>query len=118
MPRPSAFAEHFDAIVWPQLAARIRVQGTLLSCGLTGYAEGHQAVVEHALRLGAAYLPGDGLDALLDRVDVALLAEIDRVDRIGDRLGALRARDPSAFWRFVWGFKRRQRPVNVAVICT
>jgi len=73
MPRPSdRFVDRFEAHVGPQLAALARVQGTLVVCDLTTFSEAHGALIRHADKRGAAWLPDDAL------------AEIDRAQAVRD----------------------------------
>jgi hypothetical protein len=82
VPRPSSFLTHFESHVGPQLATLARVQGTFVACEIVGYSVAYSALLHHAHKRGAAFLPDDAHERLEGWAHTALLAEIDRADRI------------------------------------
>ena len=99
---PSRFLERFERIVGPILADIARVQGTSVALGIATYSQAYAEIMHEAQRRGAAFLPADAGERLEDWAHDALLAEIDRGDRLlGDAERQMHD-DPTAFWLSVW----------------
>ena len=99
---PPRFLERFERIVGPILADIARVQGTFVALGIATYSQAHAEIMHEAQRRGAAFLPADAGERLEDWAHDALLAEIDRGDRLlGDAERQMHD-DPTAFWLSVW----------------
>jgi hypothetical protein len=81
-PDAARFRDRFERHVGPQLATLARVQGTFVACEMVGYSGAYSALLYHAHKRGAAFLPDDAYERLQDWAHTALLAEVERADRI------------------------------------
>lgn len=97
---PSPFAAAFDRHVWPALAERAQVCGTLIAVGLMEWSDATADLTRIGLSRGATYLDDGG--RWHDRVIALLLDEIASAEAIGRHSVALVETSPSIFWRWVW----------------
>lgn len=79
---PPEFRRHFDRLVLPIAARRIRVNGTFVALGIMSYADALDDVLATLRARGASYLPSHDWDALEDRVATALLQRVDEVEQV------------------------------------
>ena len=99
---PPEFRRHFDRLVLPIAARRIRVVGAFVALGSMTYLEALHDVLAMLRQRGGGYLPHQEWNVLEDRVATAILQRIDEVDQFAEAAHLAAARDPSAFWRDIW----------------
>ena len=103
MPRPP-FDTHFDRHVWPLLKERAVVNGTHVALGNMLFADALADLDHLARQRGSGSLENPA--AVHARFPGMLLEEIDRADKIAARIAALKTREPSRFWRYIWGIRQ------------
>ena len=102
MPRP--FDAAFERHVWPALETRALVNGTHVATGDMGWAAAYDDLIAVAHGRGAVHL--ENPSALHDRLAALLLCETVKAEAIRTSAEATLASSPSAFWRYIWGFRR------------
>lgn len=97
---PSPFEAAFERHVWPVLAERAHVNGTLVALGLMEWGTATDELATTAQSRGANHLGDDG--RWYDKLIAMLLDEINDAEEQQGAIAAFAVAEPSKLWRWVW----------------
>lgn len=97
---PSPFEAAFERHVWPVLAERAHVNGTLVALGLMEWGTATDELATIAQSRGANHLGDDG--RWYDKLIASLLDEISDAEDAQAKVALFAAAEPTQFWRWVW----------------